>query len=161
MELQEIQERNKQIALMLGADVQDILERIYIDKMIDAELIFHNVSVSLNSYEWNGTTNIHYIPFDMLQFHSDWSWIMEAVEFIENLKFNNTVCTNAPVIVDIKQKSCYIYISADIDKDTKLPKNGKYYYWSTGKLPIFSETKKEAIFIAVSNFAKLYNEKKI
>jgi hypothetical protein len=126
MELQEIQERNKQIALMLGADVQDILERIYIDKMIDAELIFHNVSVSLNSYEWNGTTNIHYIPFDMLQFHSDWNWIMEAVEFIDKTDFTGD-------LLEKKRSFICTQINSDIGY----------------------------VFKLASDFAKLYNEKKI
>jgi hypothetical protein len=78
----EIIEYNKRCAEFLGAEVNDILERIYIDKMKDDEMIFHNHSVTLQTYEWNGTTNIHYIPFDMLQFHSDWNWIHEITTAI-------------------------------------------------------------------------------
>lgn len=86
----EIIEYNKRCAEFLGAEVNDILERIYIDKMKDDEMIFHNHSVTLQTYEWNGTTNIHYIPIVMLEFHSDWNWIMEVVEAIENIKYANS-----------------------------------------------------------------------
>jgi hypothetical protein len=155
------QERNKQIALMLGwkYSFAHKVDQYGYYQTVDRYSTPYRNTFDEQALEYQSDKNAFAV--EDLQFHSDWSWVMEAVEFIENLKFNNTVCTNAPVIVDIKQKSCYIYISADIDKDTKLPKNGKYYYWSTGKLPIFSETKKEAIFIAVSNFAKLYNEEKL
>ena len=101
---QEIQERNKQIALMLGAEIQNKLKRIYIDKMIDNEFTFHNMSVDLNTYEWNGTTNIHYIPFDMLQFHSDWNWVMEAVQFIRRLGWNYDI--SSP-IASLKESSLF------------------------------------------------------
>ena len=82
---QEIIDYNKMCAEFLGAEIQDVLERIYIDKMKDDEMIFHNLSVTLQTYEWNGTTNIHYIPFDMLQFHLDWNWIKSVLEKISSL----------------------------------------------------------------------------
>jgi hypothetical protein len=104
METTEIQERNKQIALMLGADVQDTLERIYIDKMIDNELTFHNMSVNLNTYEWNGTTNIHYIPFDMLQFHSDWNWLMESCKYLGMEFVNTDILTTFKIVSDEARK---------------------------------------------------------
>jgi hypothetical protein len=129
MTQQEIQERNKQIALMLGAEIQNVLERIYIDKMIDDELTFHNTSVTLDSYEWNGTTNIHYIPFDMLEFHSDWNWLHEAVTFCKSK-------IGTPSSVKI---AC---LNGDINK-------------------ALMTAEKEAVFTAVSDFAKLYNEKKL
>jgi len=108
MTQQEIQERNKQIALMLGAEIQNKLERIYIDKMIDNELTFHNMSANLNSYEWNGTTNIHYISFDMLQFHSDWNWLMEAVEFIEKLGGSYCISNKSYAIPATNKDACWV-----------------------------------------------------
>ena len=141
MTQQETQDRNKEIALMLGADIQDTLERIYIDKMIDDELTFHNISVTLGTYEWSGTTNIHYIPFDMLQFHSDWNWIMEAVEFIE--KLDN-------YFIQIEEKSCYVY---DISKFDDSQTNAFIIK--------DSKTKEESVFIAVSDFAKKFNNKEL
>jgi hypothetical protein len=104
--------------------------------MIDNELIFHNMSVNLNTYEWNGTTNIHYIPFDMLQFHSDWNWLMEAVEFIEKIdmsKFRVDIC----------------------GKIVKIDTSNEEIVWTS------TTFKKEAVFIAVSDFAKRYNNKEL
>lgn len=133
----EIQERNKEIALMLGANVQDTLERIYIDKMVDDELTFHNMSVNLNTYEWNGTTNIHYIPFNMLQFHSDWNWLMEAVEFIQKelIKNDDEFCIEFYKNLFGKPITFVSYINKNVE----------------------SEDPKEAVFIAVSDFAKKFN----
>jgi hypothetical protein len=70
---------NKRCSEFLGAEINGELERIYIDKMEDPEMMFHNLSVTLGTYEWNGTTNVHYIPFDMLEFHEDWNWIIFIV----------------------------------------------------------------------------------
>lgn len=87
MTQEEILECNKRCAEFLGADVQNVLRRIYIDKMEDTEMIFHNHSVDLNYYEWDGKKNIHYIPFEYLQFHSDWNWIMEVLDEIAKLDY--------------------------------------------------------------------------
>lgn len=85
MTQEKIVEYNKRCAEFLGAEINNVLERIYIDKMKDDDMMFHNFSVTLQTYEWNGATNIHYIPFDMLQFHSDWNWIMELLLQIQSL----------------------------------------------------------------------------
>jgi len=149
MTQQEIKERNKEIALMLGAEINDTLERIYIDKMLDDELIFHNISVNLSSYGWNGTRNIHYIPFNMLQFHSDWNWLMEAVEFIEKLKGMSIYIGKNRM-----NKLHSVEISYEDNTWQKRPHIDKTIF-------IQNELKKEAVFIAVSDFAKLYNNKQL
>lgn len=82
MTQKEILQYNKRCAKFLGAEINNTLKRIFVDNIKDKELLFHNYSVSLDCYYWNGTKNIHYIPFDMLQFHSDWNWIKEIVEAI-------------------------------------------------------------------------------
>jgi hypothetical protein len=87
MTQQEIQERNKQIALMLG------YKTTWLDKLF---------------YTWK------------CRFLYDWNLLMEAVEFIE-----------------------------------KLNKTDKEIVWTK------AATKKEAVFIAVSDFAKLYNNKEL
>ncbi len=85
-------EYNKRCAEFLGAEIIDTNQRICIDKMKDSEFIFHNASVDLGTYGYDSKgKNIHYIPFDMLQFHSDWNWIMEVVEVIEKLGLNNII----------------------------------------------------------------------
>ena len=82
MTKKEILQYNKMCAEFLGGEVLDVIDRIYINKMKDDELIFHNTSVDSNTYEWNSEKNMHYIPFDMLQFNSDWNWIMEIIKAI-------------------------------------------------------------------------------
>jgi hypothetical protein len=72
--------------------------------------------------------------WDYLLFHSDWNWLMEAVEFIE--KRNYTFI--------IEDKHCYYY-----KQFLREAKSG------------IGKSKKEAVFLAVSDFAKLYNEEKL
>jgi hypothetical protein len=114
MKEKEIKERNKQIALML-------------DLNHDEEAVVFN----MHSYSW-----------DMLIFHKDWNWLMEAVDFIENdLKESYNV--------DIVNKN-----------QCEIVKNGEEYISGYG-FDTINNTKKEAVFIAVSNFARIYNENKL
>lgn len=99
MTQEEILQYNKMCAEFLGAEVLD--DRIYIDKMKDDELIFHNTSVDSNTYEWDGEKNIYYIAFDMLQFHSDWNWIMEVVEAIEKLGYKFQLGWNITALISL------------------------------------------------------------
>jgi len=112
MTQKEIQERNKQIALM----------RVMNN---DAFLLEQNIKAS--------TGLCH------LKFHSDWNWLMEAVEFIEKIGETDK---HYGTLVDIT--TTYIKIGK-ITIDLKLTLISKI----------------EAVFIAVSDFAKLYNEKKL
>jgi len=94
MKQEEIQERNKQIALMLGYNIPSI------------------------------------------QFNESWHYLMEAVEFIEGLKWFVTISGN----------ECTVF-------------NFEYKHTARGRCyNTLAPTKKEAVFIAVSDFAKLYNE---
>jgi hypothetical protein len=113
MTQQEIQERNKQIALMFGKKYEN--NRI----VIHCRNVF---GVNPSGETWQECS-----------YHSDWNWLMEAVEFIEK------VYNNQPIYFG--HKNCVIFS----------PKTIK----SKGK------DKKEAVFIAVSDFAKLYNENKL
>jgi hypothetical protein len=122
MEQQEIQERNNQIALMLGWKITDGI----ISYIPEESSFQHEVGYSASGF---------------LQFHSDWSWLMESVEFIDKL---------SNYFIQIEEKSCYVY---DISKFDNSQTNA--FIIKDGK------TKKEAVFIAVSDFAKLYNEKKL
>ncbi len=102
---EEIQERNKQIALMLGWRVGH--------KDFPKEQRW--------SKEWFDTSEIRH---EILHFHTDWNWLMEAV------------------------KKVYLLISpSDSRKHDIIQKVGR--------------GQREAAFIAVSDFAKLYNEKKL
>jgi len=107
MTQQEIQERNKDIALMLGLHH-------------DEECVIYGMT----AYTW-----------DMLRFHSDWRWLMDAVEFIKNL--------------DLSEFNYHV---------------GKMTLFRVHKNVIEKmsiTSKKEAVFIAVSDFAKLYNNKQL
>jgi hypothetical protein len=77
-----------------------------------------------------------------LTFHSDWSYLMDAVEFIENkLKESYNV--------DIVNKN-----------QCEIVKNGDKYICGHG-FDTINHSKQEAVFIAVSNFAKMFNNKEL
>ena len=129
MTRQEIQERNRQIALMLGGyKCSEISEQYELPKFM--------------TFPPKGKSNLCHTAkvclLENMQFHSDWSWLMEAVEFIERLSVHHMVETN--------RSSCVIY-------------NGKSII--TANYFKADKTKTEAVFIAVSDFAKLYNNKEL
>jgi|LakMenEpi03Aug12_release.lakeMendotaPanAssembly.Ray.scaffolds.fasta_scaffold88259_6 hypothetical protein len=124
MTQQEIQERNKQIALMMGA----------IDYKADKWYKLGGYKEHIYFPNWNYPNR--FLEKD-LKFHSDWNWLMEAVEFIEKQRYEviffnhyNWVEHGRCCIRDYKNSEL-IYISSDY--------------------------KKEAVFIAVSDFAKLFS----
>jgi hypothetical protein len=112
METTEIQERNKQIALMLG------YKTTWLDKLF---------------YTWK------------CRFLYDWNLLMETVEFIEKFKIEISIIKNECSIIDTEK--------AELEENPFMIE------------PISkcfdAETKKEAVFIAVSDFAKLYNNKEL
>ena len=123
MKQDEIQERNKQIALMLDW-VESNLSGIWYKKDDTA------IDVVYSEH-----TNY---PHRGLPFHRDWNWLMEAVEFIERLSVYHMVETN--------RSSCVIY-------------NGKNII--TANYFKADKTKKEAVFVAVSDFAQKFNNKEL
>jgi hypothetical protein len=126
MTQQEIQERNKQIALMLGMKI----EGTYITNWKEFNSLLHSIE-------------------DTLKFHSDWSWLMEAVYHLE-LKLVKPV--------NITQGMCTIsrgYAGESKEPYVRVDK------WRTGSKEFNYDYKKEAVFIAVSDFAKLYNNKEL
>ena len=114
------QERNKQIALMLGWTYNSFNDR------------------------WNEDMHHDYsfLRMDELKFHSDWNWLMGAVEFIE--KLDN-------YYVQIEEFDSYIY---DVSKFTDSEMNP--FLMSKVKT-----SKKESVFLVVSEFAEYYNTKNI
>jgi hypothetical protein len=122
MERTEIQDRNKDIALMLGF------------KYKNQNKYWGRYPLDNNSF----LSRLGYVMMNNLKFHSDWNWLMEAVEFISKNGFTYSIYKND------KLYCCSIRIDRTIS-DFILIKN---------------ESQKEAVFKAVSDFAKLYNEKK-
>jgi hypothetical protein len=117
---EEIQERNKQIALMLGA--------IYSS---NGEAWGFGNAKNIGSKMFHGVMYKDVIQAERfekeLKFHSDWNWLMEAVTFCKSK-------IGTPSSVKI---AC---LNGDINK-------------------ALMTAEKEAVFIAVSDFAKLHNEK--
>lgn len=107
--MDKIQERNKEIALMMGYKIT-LLDRLF--------------------YTYK------------LRFLYDWELLMEVVEFIENIRDRQGYGN----VVNIWSTGCNI---CENNAGHKIIEN------------TFATSKREAVFIAVSNFAKLYNEKKL
>jgi hypothetical protein len=127
---QEIQERNKQIALMLGWKEEQPGS-------------WFKVTDSVNYVVYSEHNNY---PHKGLPFHRDWNWLMEeAVEFIKNQKAENS----EHYLFSINDESENVFIINHLAENTYVI-----------QIPI-RDSLKEAVFIAVSDFAKLYNDKKL
>lgn len=136
MTTSEIQERNKQIALMLGA--YEITEWFKTD--LDSIPYYKGTCYYLGrpNNNWScGSSNKEEVEkslLNTLQFHSDWNWLMEAIEFIEKKGYTISITGK---FVNI------MFVEENIGKSI----SSRYGY-----------TKIEAVFLAVSDFAKFYNE---
>ena len=123
MTQQEIQERNKQIALMLGKT---------------KKTVSLSIAERMNEKEF-------WLPYlgivERLYFHLEWNWLMIAVEFIENIEVDDF-----GYIVEMLPSESRIYLAKN-----------NFSIISIGP----KSSRKEAVFIAVSDFAKLYNEQKL
>jgi hypothetical protein len=85
---------------------------------------------------------------------------MEAVEFIEKLRFNTKACVHC--------NNDRVYLKTYPLTQTELSPEEEYFAKFISVTNFHFEfcyalkpTKKEAVFIAVSDFAKLYNERKL
>jgi hypothetical protein len=125
MEAKEIQERNKQIALML---VLKPLTSPYLGAYQPTRDT-HNPKFYHERME--GESWYVYPNYD-----SDWNWLMEAVEFIEKLNYNINI----------------------FHQDSLIEKDNKFIVVTHA---IKNKTKKESVFIAVSDFAKKFNNKEL
>jgi hypothetical protein len=152
MEQQEIQERNKQIALMLGWKITDGI----ISYIPEESSFQHEVGYSASGF---------------LQFDSDWNWLMEAVEFIKkNIKVSSGDNTKDAKIGEFfidewnfKVKSYYLRVIQWTENGWRMMLNRNENY-ELSMLYIIGEncdSEKEATFLITSDFAKLYNEKKL
>jgi hypothetical protein len=130
MKTKEIQDRNKQIALMLGAFTKEMMGiNAWVLQEDELNLSFDRFDEKIFSNNGGSSWKIK-----DLKFHSDWNWLHEAIDFI--LKTNQTI---------ISLNNCEIYMY----------KNGQK------PINIGAKNTKLATFIAVSDFAKLYNNKEL
>jgi hypothetical protein len=149
MKQEEIQERNEQIALML---VLKPLKSPYLGAYQPTSDT-HNPSFYHERME--GESWYVYPDYD-----SDWNWLMEAVEFIEKLRFNTKACINC--------ENDRVYLKTYPLTQTELSKEEEYFakFISVTNSHFefcfnIASSKKEAVFIAVSDFAKLHNNKEL
>lgn len=120
MTQQEIQERNEQIALMLGKKYKD-----------NSIVIHYNNVCGVNP---TGET------WQECLYHSDWNWLMEAVEFINKIHKDNNPYR------DLHYTVGYLLHGG---------------WWGKTKIPKRLLSNKTQLFLAVSDFAKLYNNKEL
>ena len=136
MTQQEIQDRNKEIALML-------------DLNHDEEVVIFN----MHSYSW-----------DMLRFNSDWNWLMEAVEFIKKnirLSSNTSDAKVGEYFIDeweFNVKKFYIRLIQWTGTGWKMFDKDLSIFYIIG---VNCQSEKEAIFLAVSDFAQKFNNNKL
>jgi hypothetical protein len=132
MTQEEIQERNKEIVLMLGwkkTSAHKVDQYGWYEPVVGYSTPYRN-TLDTQAVEYQFDKNA--FATGDLQFHLDWNWLMMAVEFIESRGNEIDIFANC------------VEICTTPDED--------YVSEAVGK------TKKEAVFIAVSDFAKLYNE---
>jgi hypothetical protein len=136
MTQEEIQERNKQIALMLGKKYQN-------NKIV---IHYNNIcGVNPTGETWQ----------DCL-YHSDWNWLMEAVEFIESKIIYTIKIISTPTI----SQRWYMYtVQIYNTRSATLLTQGEKII-EIQSLYHKNQSKKETVFIAVSDFAKILNENK-
>lgn len=135
MKVKEINERNEQIAMMLGLKA---LPKPYLgafecnENTVKSFKIFFNGLLEDESW------------YNYPKFDSDWNWLMEALEFISDPDYG--------IYYKIGPKTCEI---ADNGKRGNVNLNA-FKVLAKGTSTVST---KEAVFIAVSDFAKTFNSK--
>ena len=128
---EEITERNKQIALMMGA----VPEQWYPPSEPYKQ---SGVHFAFPQGGWYPNNQRHHCK-ELLKFHSDWNWLMEVVEFIESKEWH----------IVINKNDCSIF-------NTEHAFSSKGICYQT-----LAKNKQEAVFITVSIFASLYYNKQL
>lgn len=148
MTQKEIQDRNEQIALMLGWKITDGI----ISYIPEENSFQHEVGYSANGF---------------LQFHSDWNWLMEAVEFIKrNIKTSNDTenAKDKEIFIDeweFKITKYYLRLIQWTNEGWRMFDNRNRNLSILYIIGENCQTEIEAVFKVVSDFAKLYNDKKL
>jgi hypothetical protein len=141
MTQEEIQERSDQIAIMLGSEKKN-------DGQFDYWTYDH---LGYDTMKISGACWVS----GNFEFHSDYNWLMEAVKFIESKKHTvhisgNEICIDSNILSE-----------RNVINGGTMNSHNEKYYPTLISITEDNLTKIEAVFIAVSSFAKLYNEKKL
>ena len=132
MTSKETQERNREIALMLGWSL--------VEYPTHMKSPFHGRSVW-----WSPGTTKTFCCFEGKEFfHSDWTWLMGAKRFAEKNGFDISIRGfDIMVYRPFRKRYNVRLVEPKLDAD------------------VDDSSITEAVFIAVSDFAKLYNEGKL
>lgn len=136
MTQKELQERNKELALMMGA----VKERWYPPTKEDEE--YGTYFVFPQGTWYPGGVRQH--NYSLMKFHSDWNWLMEAKRFAERKGLDISIRGHEVMVYRPFRKFYHVRLvepklNADVD-DSSIT---------------------EAVFVAVSDFATLYNNKEL
>jgi hypothetical protein len=135
MKIDEIKSRTKEIQKMMGYKLVNLSE-------------YENYVFMDNNEEriiYSGGYTDYLTKDSLIPFLDSWYWLMLVVDFIEKLNMQVSIIDNECAIINKKL--------------TKKQKENPFFIE-----PIVmgeSENKKLSTFIAISDFAKLYNENKI
>ena len=146
---QETQERNKEIALMLGWE--------YVEER--------------DVWNPNMLHDYSFVKSEDLKFHSDWNWLMDGVNFIkQNIKLSDDEYTKEAKIGEFFIDEWEFRVKKYYLRIIQWTENGWRMFFSANENPELSmyyiigencTSEKEAVFLIVSDFAKLYNEGKL
>ena len=89
-----------------------------------------------NSFETNSNSKIFNKVVEVLQFHLDWNWLMESINFIEEM--------SEIASIQIENNFCTLWVSTESSKFQDISVES-------------ASSKIEATFLVVSEFAKIYN----
>jgi len=134
MTSQEIIDRNKEICLMLGLKP---LNKPYLGAFTTNNNT-HNSSFYVDRME---NESWYVYP----EFHFNWNWLMEAVKFIDSIEVKNSEYNST-------------YNVASDQFGVSIETTG---YHSKTVIKVENSNRLEAMFIAVSDFAKLFNNNKL
>jgi hypothetical protein len=140
MEDKEIQQRNKDIALMLGwkeSSAHKVDQYGYYQCVEGYSTPYRN-DLDEQAIEYQYDENAFAI--EDLRFHSDWNWLIESIEFINKIHKENNPYR------DLHYTIGYLLHGG---------------WWGDTKIPERLLSDKMQLFLAVSDFAKLYNEGKL
>jgi hypothetical protein len=151
MTQQEIQERNEQIALMLGWKEE---QKGSWFKVIEAAK--YVVYSEHNNYPYKG-----------LPFHRDWNYLMDAMDFVKS-KFRTTYSAEEPkeneYLIDewaFKIKKYYVRFIQWTENGWKMFDDKNRHLSILYIIGENCQSEKEAVFMVMSDIAKIYNEKKL